>query len=93
MIIQTIFVVAPELARFKIESKQIDNVDQKRSSNNHESSNAARSKLFLSALSFTMTLQGLYEGGNMINIATEALVSEDVQKHLAPIKQNGIGIK
>ena len=52
------FLVAPELARLKVESKQIANLDQKPSTKHYELSNTARTKLFLSALSLSTTLQG-----------------------------------
>ena len=88
------FLVAPELARLKVESKQIANLDQKPSTKHYELSNTARTKLFLSALSLSTTLQGFtnpfeYEGDDIINIVTKAVVPENVQNDLAKIEKVG----
>ena len=66
------FLEALKLGRLKVESKQNANTEQKLSAKHYELSNAARNKLYLSALSLTTTLQAStkpihYDGEDFIN--------------------------
>ena len=88
------FLVAPELARLKAESKRVANLDQQPSSKHYELSNTARNKLYLSALSLYTKLQEFtnpfeYEGDDIVNIVTKAVVPENVQNDLANIEKIG----
>ena len=69
------FLEALELGRLKVESKQNGNTEQKLSAKHYELSNAARNKLYLSALSLTTTLQAStkpihYDSEDVINVVT-----------------------
>ena len=88
------FLVAPELARLKVESKQDANVEKNLSSKHYELTNAERNKVIVSALSLTTTLQGFtnpfeYDGDDIINILTKAVVTGDVQKDIETLEQKG----
>ena len=88
------FLVAPELARLKVESKQDANVEKNLSSKHYELTNAERNKVIVSALSLTTTLQGFtnpfeYDWDDIINIVTKAVVSVDVQKDIETLEQKG----
>ena len=86
------FLVSPELARLKVESKQNANVEQKLSTKRYDFSNAARNKLHRPALSLTTTLQAFinpfdYDCDDVINIVTKAVVSEDVKKDIDTVEK------
>lgn len=88
------FLVAPELARLKVESKQSADVEKNLSSKHYELTNAARTKVIVSALSLTTTLQGFtnpfeYDGDDIINIVTKAVVAVDIQRDIETLEQNG----
>ena len=59
------FLVAPELARLKVESKQDADVEKNLSSKHDELTNAERNKVIVSVLSLTTKLQGFTNTSNM----------------------------
>ena len=88
------FLVAPELARLKVESKQEAYVEKRTSSKHYELTNADRNKVIVSALSLTTTLQGFttpfeYDGDNLINIVKKAVAALDVQRDIESLEQKG----
>ena len=88
------FLVAPDLASLIVESKQNADVEKNLSSKHYELTNAARTKVIVSALSLTTTLQGFtnpfeYDGDDIINIVSKAVVVIDIQRDT---EQNGSGI-
>ena len=88
------FLVAPEFARLKVESKQEANVEKSISSKHYELTNAERNKVIVSALSLTTTLQGFtnpfeYDRDDLINIVTKAVVAFDVHRDIESLEQKG----
>ena len=91
---EVFFLVDQELARLKVEAKQNAGVEQKPSTKHNELSNATRNKLFVPGLSLITTLQAYtnpfeYDGDDIINIATKAVVADDAKKHIETVGKFG----